>query len=299
MLLHHAPGPAFLPAPFMGLAAQRSRPAVDGGCGAPAAANGLHPDGMPAISRRWGAAPPPVRPHPPRMPTPEGSQHKGAATPPGSNRCRQIVSGGIAALNHRLIAGIPPGCNRNRCHLIGSGGIATLNHRLIAATPPGSNRCRLIGSGGIAALNHRLIAGIPPGCTTLPGSGKKGDFCKRLSERLGVRPSENGLFAASIQNSSGGCLSGPVRDRSTTTSSKATCAEKVRARGISARARTLSGRPVSVCRARKRNAMNLAEERCRRECVCKTRRRNATNPITIRPCQGCERVCVKRASAMQ
>src|ERR1700704_1620765 len=46
---------------------------------------------------------------------PEGSQPlQGpiAATPPGSFRCRLLVTGGIAALNHRLMAATPPGANR-------------------------------------------------------------------------------------------------------------------------------------------------------------------------------------------
>src|ERR1041384_7566908 len=85
--------------------------------------------------------------------TPEWSQPGGfASTPPGSSHQSTPSSGGIAALNPRLMALTPPGSK--------TGGIAALNPRLIALTPPGSK------TGGIAALNPRLIALTPPGSKT-------------------------------------------------------------------------------------------------------------------------------------
>jgi hypothetical protein len=120
-----------------------------------------------------------------------------AGIPPGCGRFSRRWSGGVASLNHRLMAfhpsgmasgdaegydimaGIPLGCGRfsRRC----SGGVAALNHRLMAFHPSGmasgdaegydimagiplgcgrlSRRC----SGGVASLNHRLMAFIPPG----------------------------------------------------------------------------------------------------------------------------------------
>ena len=55
----------------------------------------------------------------------------------------------------------------------GAGGVAALNHRLIAATPPGSIRSVRFRTGGVATLNHRLIAATPTGAekACLPKSG--------------------------------------------------------------------------------------------------------------------------------
>jgi len=78
----------------------------------------------------------------------------------GKGGCR--VTGGIAALNHRLPSGIPSGC----------GGRGVPGDRWYrCAQPPATFRhpfgmrekggCRV--TGGIAALNHRLPSGIPAG----------------------------------------------------------------------------------------------------------------------------------------
>jgi hypothetical protein len=92
-----------------------------------------HPGGMKAISRWLSAATPPVSrpltsPHPGGMP---GTRARHCDSP-------VIMQGDrdSDATIQRETSGIPPGCEALHCCI--SGGVAALNHRLMAVTPPGS-----------------------------------------------------------------------------------------------------------------------------------------------------------------
>ncbi len=127
------------------------RPASHRVSATPQTEGASHPGGMPEISRWLSAATPPVI-------DPTQAVHPGGI--PGT-RVRQIASP-VNALGERdseaaiprETSGIPPGCDLP--DQSASGGVATLNHRLIAVTPSGSIGMRL------SAMQSCLIVWILP-----------------------------------------------------------------------------------------------------------------------------------------
>ena len=76
-----------------------------------------YPGGMPAISRWLSVATPPVSlkfPHPGGMPDTRARHRETSGIPPGCEAHLDCISGGVATLNHRLMAVTPPGSDVGR-----------------------------------------------------------------------------------------------------------------------------------------------------------------------------------------